>query len=124
MALIPRHLGNSTQPQKFFPEFAPFLATRLTIALPHWGQLGSAVVVEGVDSGTFFLARSTLFEVSPCVFSIIAVSLDPSISSIFCPLAKDCASEVKIPEVTTNPPAAPFVTITPSSSRTTVTDTL
>src|SRR5450759_2856070 len=92
------------------------------MALPHLGQIWLSVTIGEILGEGCVVAAVT--RDCCCVFLIMAVNSEPSIRSMFLPSAKDFASCVKTPEVTTNPPASPPAAMTPYNSRMVVTPTL
>ena len=57
--MMPRHLGNSEQPQNFWPAYLPLLAALMTISLPHLGQ--TSFVSAGRTGLLLTLVRLILF---------------------------------------------------------------
>lgn len=97
---VPRQAGNWVHPRKTRLALRlppPAFANLGVITSPHRGQ-------RGVGAG-FALTSPTARN--------HRVSLFPSINSMFVPKANFIASEVNTPDVTTNPPAAPFAAMTP-----------
>ena len=114
----------------------PFCAVRRTIGAPHFGQIIWGVV-GGVASGGRVgmgapvsalvdgdVGAEDAGEGLRCTLWINSASWRPSIKSIDFPAAKDLASCVNIPDVTTIAPWAFLSVIPPYSSRTTFTPTL
>lgn len=115
------------QPQKPWPARLPRFAIRFVISEPHTGHSAAAdTAPDGNDDGTGFNtftvpAAGEVDAVFMRACRSMAESLAPSINSILRPLANAFASFVNYPDVTTNPPAAPWAAITPYNSRTVVT---
>ena len=114
--LVPRQSGKVPQPQKVLPALSPRLATRCTILAEQTGH--STRITGGDMVAEVFSYDLDLRVVSSCPFAALACwispnSFDPSTRVMLRPLAKAIASSVKLPEVTTKPPAAPLAAMTP-----------
>src|ERR1035437_3399502 len=101
--LVPRHAGKSIQPQNALPALRPCFAVRRTMGLEQIGHSGC----------TTALGRAAIVCINGCLPATGRSTFACLISSMLRPLAKALASSVKLPEVTTKPPAAPFAAMTP-----------
>src|SRR4051812_21656209 len=105
-----RHCGNDLQPQNGLPWFAPFLAVRCCIPLPHEGQDGPVRAIAAAASAFRGDAASNTFALE----SLTKVIKFPwSINSMLRPWANVAASSVTCPDVTKNARAPPCAPITP-----------
>lgn len=120
MEIAPRHFGNREQPQNLEPGLSPRVAVRLTIVALQAGQEG-VIFCSGFPLSGFRFRWVWILDFA--VWIILFNSSAPTKAmSLLC--AKDSASRVKLPDVTTTPPFAPCEAITPNNSRTTITVTL
>jgi len=86
------HTGYREHPQNDFPAFAPRLATRRAMAVPHEGQAGASATADLAAGAT--VPRAALDPLATCTRSIIRSAPHPT-SSTFCPAANEVTSTAR-----------------------------